>query len=328
MNVFIANFGRGNALWEDCKARSVITTYSDQDAHVLWRARDKEAFIELCVREKTTAAGNRVTRPVASRWYNVAVVVENTDDDLWLHHAEDDLWWTTSRAEALKESLERVEMRGADEDVIVLRKPAEAWSHLDKQGRRLRWSGLHPRARDFLTLEGTVQSLSESNADYARALIDGRSLEAWHGLPEWRAKEGRAGRGAARVFTQKELSARRMAEAAFYTAATCNGQEETRRVKNKEVVGFGDVHALERYILELYEAQEGVCAISGVELQHDEEGADRALICSLDRIDSGGHYEPRNLQVVCRFINFWKSDSADAEFRRLIRIVQTSADAG
>ena len=102
---------------------------------------------------------------------------------------------------------------------------------------------------------------------------------------------------------------------------------EMRRVKNKEVVGFGDVHALERYVLELYEAQEGVCAISGVELQHDEEDADRALICSLDRIDSDGHYEPGNLQVVCRFINFWKSDSADAEFRRLIRIVQTSADA-
>jgi hypothetical protein len=207
--------------------------------------------------------------------------------------------------------MERVKMRGGDEDVIVLSKPAETWSNLDKQGRRLRWSGLHPRARDFLTLEGTAQSLSASNADYARALIEGRSLDAWHALPEWRAKEERAGRGAARSFTQKELSARRMAEAAFYTAATCNGQEETRRVKNKEVVGFADVHVLARCILELFEAQEGLCAISGVELQHDEEGADRALICSLDRIDSDGHYEPGNLQVVCRSINSWKSDCLD-----------------
>jgi hypothetical protein len=81
MDVFIANFGRGNALWEDCKSRSVINTYSDQDAHLLWRARDKEAFIELCMRAKTTAAGNCVTRPVASRWYNVG----DTDGDLWLH---------------------------------------------------------------------------------------------------------------------------------------------------------------------------------------------------------------------------------------------------
>src|SRR6188508_1911481 len=116
MNVFIANFGRGNVLWDDCKARSVISTYSDRDAHALWRTRDKEAFIDLCMRDKTTAAGNRVTRPVASRWYNVGDIVAHTAGDLWLHHADDDLWWTTSRDEALNESIERVEMPGVDED--------------------------------------------------------------------------------------------------------------------------------------------------------------------------------------------------------------------
>jgi len=31
--------------------------------------------------------------------------------------------------------------------------------------------------------------------------------------------------------------------------------------------------------------------------QHDEQGVDRALICSLDRIDSSGHYERDNLQM-------------------------------
>lgn len=327
MNVYVANFGRGNVLWQDCKARSVISTYSDTDAHTLWRARNKEAFIELCVQQKTTAAGNRVTRPVASRWYNVGDVVANTAGDLWLHHAGDDLWWTMSRAEALIESVERVEMPGVDEDVFVLRKPAEGWSNLDRQGRRIRWSSLHPKARDFLTLEGTLQSLSESNADYARALIDGRSRDVWHARPEWQAKEERAGRGATRVYAKKELSARRMAEAAFYTAAAANGQEVTRRVKNKEVVGFGDVHALERYVLELYEAQEGLCAISGIGLQHDEQGADRARICSLDRIDSEGHYERGNLQVVCRFINAWKSNSPDGEFRRLLRMIKSDGNA-
>lgn len=43
---------------------------------------------------------------------------------------------------------------------------------------------------------------------------------------------------------------------------------------------------------------------------------------SLDRIDSDGHYEAGNLQVVCRFINFWKGASDDEEFRRLLELVR------
>ncbi|MEZ4234398.1 MAG: hypothetical protein R3B89_34810, partial [Polyangiaceae bacterium] len=49
---------------------------------------------------------------------------------------------------------------------------------------------------------------------------------------------------------------------------------------------------------------------------------DPALTYSLDRIDSDGHYERDNLQVVCRFVNKWKSNSKDEEFRRLLRIVR------
>jgi len=42
----------------------------------------------------------------------------------------------------------------------------------------------------------------------------------------------------------------------------------------------------------------------------------------LDRIDSSGHYELGNLQVVARFINFWKRDTEDFEFRRLLAVVR------
>lgn len=43
---------------------------------------------------------------------------------------------------------------------------------------------------------------------------------------------------------------------------------------------------------------------------------------SLDRIDSDGHYEKGNLQLVCRFINFWKQAADDQEFRPLINFVR------
>lgn len=44
---------------------------------------------------------------------------------------------------------------------------------------------------------------------------------------------------------------------------------------------------------------------------------EKALMPSVDRIDSDGHYEDGNLQIVSRFINARKSDSDDEEFRRL-----------
>lgn len=80
---------------------------------------------------------------------------------------------------------------------------------------------------------------------------------------------------------------------------------------------------LEKYIRDLFEAQEGLCAVTGLPLQFSD-GDDSQLCCSLDRIDSDGHYAAGNLQIVCRFINFWKSNSDDGEFRRLIDIVQQS----
>ena len=46
------------------------------------------------------------------------------------------------------------------------------------------------------------------------------------------------------------------------------------------------------------------------------------MLPSLDRIDSNGHYAKENLQLVCRFINFWKQASDDAEFRRLVSVVR------
>jgi hypothetical protein len=43
---------------------------------------------------------------------------------------------------------------------------------------------------------------------------------------------------------------------------------------------------------------------------------------SLDRKDSSRGYEPGNLQIVCRFVNFWKSATPDSEFSRLLALLR------
>lgn len=77
-----------------------------------------------------------------------------------------------------------------------------------------------------------------------------------------------------------------------------------------------------KYVMGLLRAQGNRCALTGVPIEPDGLTRDPELAPSLDRIDSDGHYEPGNLQVVCWFANRWKSDRPNEEFRRLLELVR------
>jgi hypothetical protein len=118
-----------------------------------------------------------------------------------------------------------------------------------------------------------------------------------------------------------------MAKTARDTAAAACGQQVLTTVKNKDL-RFANQREFERFLENLIEAQDGLCAITGLPLQYDGEYSDREFLCSLDRIDSNGDYEDGNLQVVCQFVNRWKGSGNDLEFRRLIAIVRSGAAEG
>jgi hypothetical protein len=104
------------------------------------------------------------------------------------------------------------------------------------------------------------------------------------------------------------------------TVKNSNGQRVERTVKNKELRMAAA--QLEDHIAALLELQDNKCALTGISLQFDGADADPNLLPSVDRIDSNGHYEIGNLQIVCRFINFWKSDTDNDEFSRLLMLVR------
>lgn len=131
--------------------------------------------------------------------------------------------------------------------------------------------------------------------------------------------------GGTRPGTVRYASARRrsiltMAEHAAAAAAQ-SGNLITSIRKDKQLH-----HArqeLERIIEALIERQAGLCALTGLSLGWLGDCEDPAMLASLDRIDSNGHYRENNLQVVCRFINMWKGNSPDGEFRRLLTLLRT-----
>lgn len=329
MKVFIANFGQENHEWPVCRAHGTVATMNDIEAQPLWEARDREGYIANRMRGKT-AAGLTPTRAVAARWYNLMTIISETSGDLWIHRDGEKVWWTSSRSDP--PSFERrTEPVGRKREVVVCHKPCEPWSDKTLTGNLLFWNSLHPKARDFLSTEATLQQLSNDYATYATVLVNGGDLTPWHSRPLWRAKNEKASSKASEVrgYSLKQIAAyreaqERMAEMAEKTANRSNGQAVMRTVKNKEM-RFRDRFALEQHILALIDMQEGLCAVTGLPLEFNERDGDPEFFCSLDRIDSNGHYELGNLQVVCRFANRWKGADDDALFRRLLEAIRNSS---
>lgn len=100
-----------------------------------------------------------------------------------------------------------------------------------------------------------------------------------------------------------------------------SGEVRTSVAKVKTFMFDDDTH-FRLHVAELLARQENRCAITNLPLQFAGDWDDEERLASLDRIDSNGDYAPNNLQVVCRFVNRWKSDDSDENFRRLIELVR------
>lgn len=129
-----------------------------------------------------------------------------------------------------------------------------------------------------------------------------------------------SGKDAGRVLGGREKSIIAMRVSVENTVRNSNGQIVQRVLKNKELRMTTD--ELEKQIASLLDVQDNRCALTGIPFRFDGPEADKNLLPSLDRIDSAGHYEKGNLQVVCQFVNFWKNDSDNEDFKRLLMLVR------
>lgn len=320
--VIVANFGRGNYLWEECKRNATVATFEDEDLRPFWLSGDREAYVRYCIANKKTFEGEVPTASVASRWFSTGETVSSTVDDIWIHKHGDDLWWTVSLDEPAIEELREAQPGTTHVNrVFVIQKPTRRWSRTSRIGMPLKWSGLHPKAQNFLRTQATLITLTAENAEYARALINGEDLSPWHNRRAWKTKLDEAKRAPVRHRGTQSMAVWRMVETALNTVAAANGQLVERITKNKES-HFDSRDAFEAYVNDLIDKQSQRCALSSLPLQFDGEFTDVELLASLDRIDSAGHYAPGNLQVVCRFVNRWKSADNNAEFKRLLALLK------
>lgn len=79
-----------------------------------------------------------------------------------------------------------------------------------------------------------------------------------------------------------------------------------------------DADRLVQVLMKKLREQDWVCALTGLQIEKDHPQADSNMVASPDRIDSSGPYCEDNIQIVCRFANFWKSATPNHEFLRLL----------
>ena len=131
---------------------------------------------------------------------------------------------------------------------------------------------------------------------------------------------GRGGNAASEVDPVEAVIARMLASARG--ACARSGKPQTTIAKTKFFRLEGE--EARRLLAALLEP--GTCAVTNLAL--DLSGADPDLAPSLDRIDSNGHYEPGNVQVVAWFVNRWKNDDSQANFERLLTLVSRRVQPG
>lgn len=78
--------------------------------------------------------------------------------------------------------------------------------------------------------------------------------------------------------------------------------------KNQRKNGGDQPHVLTvEDCLDLWEKQNGKCALSGVQMTHHRDGSGRKEFnASLDRIEPGGAYSKANVQLVCYRVNIMR----------------------
>ncbi len=123
-----------------------------------------------------------------------------------------------------------------------------------------------------------------------------------------------------RILGSRDKSILEMKYSTLQTVKRATGRTREQSTKVKELRMTEE--QLEGLLRHLMTQQEDRCALTGLPFQFRGTHEDENMLPSLDRIDSSGHYEAGNLQIVCRFINFWKQDADNEEFKRLLMCVR------
>lgn len=320
MKVYIANLGENNAHWPICRAENVLTLETSARLLEFWKNSDRSGWLAWATQNERMINGQMAIPAVASRWFNLITIFHNTHGDIWIHRDGDYLFWTESIPGPINEMAIR-DLSGNPRPYLLLKRPTKQWVSRSRNGRNLLWRSLHPKAHHFLQTEATYQEIANDRnyRDYALSILEGNLLEELHLRQDWLDVKG--DKNTVKVFSELERTIYEAVSRIGRTVSRADGRtvESVAKIKNLLVSD----ETMRKFLNKLYHEQSGLCALTGTSMLLNDDEGPKDLRLSVDRIDSNGHYEPNNVQLVCQFANFWKSDRDNSRFKELIDVVRS-----
>lgn len=309
--IYISMTGDQNELWGRCLAEKLVAIGFDKPYFDAWFAGDYDQYLKL-MRAASPEKSDSDVKASATLWFGRAKLLSNSEDDIWLHRAGSDLYWakTTSDQPVFEPY----------DDKVMIAKPVSGWSRRNTKTVALTWNSIHPKGRGYLvTQQAIFRVANDDMRSYLHALVDGEPLDPWHDRQEWQERLG-DGKSVGKNIPLSQFAIERMLLSIKETVKNSNGQIVLKALKNKKLLcSEGEMKA---HLAHLMDEQQGRCKITGLLMHVDgQDGMEHDMLASADRIDSNGHYEIGNIQLVCRFVNFWKCAQENGKFVDLLERV-------
>lgn len=327
--IYVIKAGADNYFWEECRKRDIAALMLDKPYFNAWAADDREAHLAVHMERVGKGQDPSSVKAESTRWFNYATKVVNSANDIFINLDGPNVWWARSRPLHASSSVppEPVLIPHLDpvngEDVVAVGVEVDGWRQFSKDGTKLQLATIHKRAWDFLKKQSALAPVADEDMKlYLTTLLEGGDLLGWHNRPDWKVKQGEdKGKYLAIQASLLENGLTQLMLSIEGTVAFANGQIIDKKVKDKKLLGCTP-QEMKQHLKALWDQQEGKCALTGIEMHlPGQPDLDKDLMVSPDRIDSNGHYSLDNVQLVCRFANFWKLASDNSRFKELLDLV-------
>lgn len=331
--IYVIKAGADNYFWEETRKRGIAALMLDKPYYEAWAADDMEAHLAVHMSRAGKGQEHSSVKAESTRWFNYATKVSSSVDDIFINIVGNDVWWTRSLS-AQSDSSNSVAIPHLNptggQEVVAVGVRTDSWKQYTKNGVKLQLMTIHRRAWDFLKKQSALAPVADEDMKlYLMNLLEGGDLSGWHSRSTWKEKQGEEnGKYLAIQASLLENGLTQLMLSIEGTVTFANGQIIDKKIKDKKLIGCTPSE-MKQHLKGLWDKQDGKCALTGIAMHlPGQPGLDKDLMVSPDRIDSSGHYSLENVQLVCRFANYWKLASNNVRFMELLDlVVKTKAKA-
>jgi len=327
--IYTIKLGADNYFKKECHERQIAALMLDKPYFDAWVVGDRDAHLAAHKARAGTDQSEAATKSESTRWFNYATKIANSVDDIFINIDGDAVTWARSVSPTNNKMVAGEPVfvphthPTSGVEVVAVGARVDGWSDMTTDGVRLQLKTIHKRAQDYVVKLSALSPVADQDMKlYLETMLTGGDLSDWHQRPDWKQRqEGTTGNS---LVVNSSLLTKGITELVMSIKGTIdwsNGQQILTKLKDKKLEGC-TFEQMEAHLEKLWSEQKGICKLTGLKMHlPGQPGEVKDLLVSPDRIDSSGHYSLTNVQLVCRFANFWKLASDNQRFLNLLDMV-------